>query len=305
MKKLLALTLVCLFTVSVFASALADDNYRIFLVTMDQMDQYWTSVDAGAQKAAEEAGNVDYRWTAPDKKDDAKQIEMINNAVADGADAILLAANGPEAVNDALNEAAAAGVIIVYVDSPATFTPVVATFGTDNFQAGATAGEQMIADLSNGGITSGKIGVISVNASTDSTVKRDAGFRSAFEGTDFELLETQYSDGDAAVSKDFASAFIVDGCVGIFATNEGCAVGLGNAIEESATSVIGIGFDMSDNIKALINNGYLMAVMVQNPSVMGYEGLKAAVSALEGTEWTGDVVDTGVSVVTIDNVNEF
>ena len=36
----------------------------------------------------------------------------INNAVANGADAILLAANGPEAVNDALKEASAAGVQI-------------------------------------------------------------------------------------------------------------------------------------------------------------------------------------------------
>ena len=88
----------------------AAESYKIFLITMDQMDQYWTNIDAGCQKAAEELGNVEYTWTAPDVKDDAKQIEMINNAVANGADAILLAANGPEAVNDALKEASAAGV---------------------------------------------------------------------------------------------------------------------------------------------------------------------------------------------------
>jgi ribose transport system substrate-binding protein len=283
-------------------TASTGETYKVFLITMDQMDQYWTNVDAGCKAAADELGNVEYRWTAPDVKDDAKQIEMINNAVANGADVILLAANGPEAVNDALREAAAAGVKIVYVDSPATYEPVIQTLSTNNQAAGQTAGETMLAALTEKGITSGKIGVISVNASTDSTVKRDTGFRAAFEGKGFELLETQYSDGDAARSKDFASAFIVDGCVGIFGANEGCAVGVGNAIKEAGSGVIGVGFDNSDNIKELIKEGYLLATMVQNPYVMGYEGLKVAIAALKGTEPSVKAIDTGVSVVTAKNV---
>ena len=276
----------------------AAESYKIFLITMDQMDQYWTNIDAGCQKAAEELGNVEYTWTAPDVKDDAKQIEMINNAVANGADAILLAANGPEAVNDALKEASAAGVQIVYVDSPATFEPSVATFSTDNTAAGKTAGETMIAELEAKGITSGKIGVVSVNAATASTVARDEGFRSAFEGTDFELQESQYCDGDAARSKDAASAFIADGCVGVFGCNEGSTVGVGNAIKESGADVVGVGFDSSDNVLELINEGFILATMVQNPDVMGYEGVKAAVAALEGGAADGAVTDTGVTVVT-------
>jgi len=286
----------------VAAAAPADTAYKVFLITMDQMDQYWTNIDAGCKKAAQELGSVAYKWTAPDVKDDAKQIEMINNAVANGANAILLAANGPEAVNDALKEASAAGVKIVYVDSPATFSPSVQTLSTNNQAAGATAGKTMIDELTKAGVTSGKIGVVSVNAATDSTVKRDAGFRSAFEGTGFTLLETQYSDGDAARSKDLASAFIVDGCVGVFGANEGCAVGVGNAIKEAGGKAIGVGFDNSDNIKELIKGGFLLATMVQNPEVMGYEGMKTAVAALQGTEPAEKVIDTGVSVVTAANV---
>ena len=266
------------------ADTASSESYKIFLITMDQMDQYWTNIDAGCKKAAEELGNVEYQWTAPDVKDDAKQIEMINNAVANGANAILLAANGPEAVNDALKEASAAGVQIVYVDSPANFTPSVATFSTDNTAAGKTAGQTMIDQLAAKGITEGKIGIVSVNAATASTVARDDGFRSAFEGTKFELQESQYCDGDAARSKDAASAFIADGCVGVFGCNEG--------------STVGVGFDSSDNVLELINEGCLYATMVQNPDVMGYEGVKAAVAALQGGTAYGAVTDTGVTVVT-------
>ena len=55
------------------------------------------------------------------------------------------------------------------------------------------------------GVKEGKIGIVSVNAATTSTVDRDEGFRSAFEGTAFEILETQYADGDAAKSKRCSS----------------------------------------------------------------------------------------------------
>lgn len=278
-----------------------DESYKVYLITMDQMDQHWVTVDGGCQEAVAELGNVEYTWLAPDVKDDVKQIECINNAVAGGADAILLAANGPDAVTSALEEAAAAGVEIIYVDSAAEY-PGVVTFATDNEQAGVTAGEEMLAALTDAGVTEGKIGVVNVNAATASVVSREAGFRAAFDGTDFEILETQYSEGDAAKSKDIAANYITEGCVGIFGANEGCTVGTGNAIQESGDDIVGVGFDKSDTILSLITDGYLLCTMAQNPDVMGYEGMKAAVAALSGGYSGEALVDTGVSVLTKDSI---
>lgn len=273
-----------------------DGNHKVYLITMDQMDQHWVNVDAGAKKAVEELGNIDYTWLAPDVKDDAKQIEAINNAVAGGAEVILLAANGPDAVTTTLEEATASGVKIVYVDSAAEFEGEQ-TLATDNEAAGKTAGDEMIKALSAAGITEGPIGVVTVNASTASTVSREKGFRSAFEGTKFTILETQYGEGDAAKSKDIAANYITQGCVGIFGTNEGSTVGTGNAIQESGKTVIGVGFDKSDMIQELIKNGYILCTMAQNPDVMGYEGMKTAGKILAGEEITEKNFDTGVSVI--------
>lgn len=285
----------------VFASVASAANFRVFLITMDQMDQHWVTVDSGAKKAADELGNVTYRWLAPDVKDDAKQIESINNAVASGADAILLAANGPTAVTAALREATAAGVKIIYVDSPADF-PAEQTLATDNEAAGKTAGLELKKALESKGITSGKIGIVNVNAATASTVLRERGFRAAFEGTNFQILETQYGEGDAAKSKDIAANYITQGVVGIFGANEGSTVGTGNAIKEAGGNVLGVGFDKSNTILQLIKEGHLIATMAQNPDVMGYEGMKSAVAVLEGKTLEADYVDTGVSVLTKDKI---
>ena len=276
---------------------------KVYLITMDQMDQYWANIDVGCKKAVDElkaaGSSIEYIWQAPDVKDDAKQIEVINNAVAAGAKVILLAANGPNAVTSALKEASGKGVKFIYVDSPADF-PAEQTLTTDNKAAGKTAGETMIKALADKGITSGKIGVINVNSSTASVVARETGFRSAFEGSSFEFLETQYAEGDVARSKDAATNFITQGVVGLFGANEGSTTGVGNAIKEAGNKVVGVGFDNSSAIQELIQDGSLLATMAQNPDKMGYLGMKSAAIILSG----GSVpdgeknIDTAVSVLT-------
>ena len=277
-------------------------NYNIALITMDSIDQHWVTLNEGAQKAAQELG-VTVTYMAPNTKDDAQQIEQVNNAVAAGCQAIIVAANGPDAITSALQEAVDAGVKIIYVDSPANMD-AEATFSTDNEAAGKIAGETLLAELEAQGVTSGSIGIINTNAASDSTLKREAGFRSVFEGTDFTVLETQYGEGDAAKSQTIAEHYIAQRVVGIFGTNEGSTTGAGNAIKAAGEGApICVGFDKSDAILGLIEDGYILATMAQNPDVMGYEAVKAAVQVLDGEDLGGKVVDTGVSVLTKDTLS--
>lgn len=305
MKKTLAILLTLCLCLSMASIAVAEgltvtQPWKIALITMDSIDQHWVTLNEGAQaKAAELGVTVDFR--SPNTKDDAQQIECVNNAVAGGYNAIMVAANGPDAISSALKEAQSAGVKIVYVDSPAN-VEAEATFSTDNQAAGKTAGEEMLKALTAAGKTEGSIGIINVNAATDSCVQRENGFRSAFEGTAFELLETQYGEGDAAKSQTIAENYITQGVVGIFGANEGSTTGAGNAIKANGTEVVGVGFDKSDAILGLIGDGFLLATMAQNPDMMGSMGVEACVRALEGEALGGAVEDTGVSVLTKDTM---
>lgn len=275
----------------------ADGDYKIALITMDSVDQHWVSLKEGAEEEAK-ADGVTVDFMAPDVKDDAKQIECINNAVAGGYDAILVAANSEDAVSGALQEAVDAGIKIVYVDSPAN-VEAEATFSTDNKAAGKTAGEEMIKALEDKGIKDGSIGIVNINTSTNSTIQREEGFREALEGTDYELLETQYCEGDAAKAQTIAENYITEGVVGIFGANEGAATGTGNAIKASGSDeIVGVGFDKSDTLKGLIEDGYLVCTMAQNPDQMGKLGVQACIKALNGEDLGGEVTDTGVSVFT-------
>ena len=311
MKKVIVFVLVAaLALTAVFAQGASESSsksYTIHLITMDQMDQHWVACNQGAQEAGKELG-VKVVFNSPDTKDDNKQIECINNSVAQGADAILVAANAPDSQVSALKEAAAAGVKIVYVDSPANFESL-RLFATDNEAGGKKIGEALLAELNKKGITSGKIGVIGVNPATESCNSREKGFRSAFTGTNFTLLETQYCDGDATRSKEAADNFIAQGCVAVYGSNEGSTVGAGNAVKEAKAAgidVIGCGSDASDTNKSLVKEGALLCIMGQIPYQMGYQGVKAAVDILNGVDMGGyKYVDTGVNVITAANVDQF
>lgn len=311
MKKKIFAALICASMIGCLAATpvladetvKADGDYKIALITMDSVDQHWVSLKEGAEEEAK-ADDVTVDFMAPDVKDDAKQIECINNAVAGGYDALMVAANSEDAVSGALQEAIDAGMKLVYVDSPAN-VEAEATFSTDNKAAGKTAGEEMIKALEDKGIKDGSIGIVNINTSTNSTIQREEGFREALEGTDYELLETQYCEGDAAKAQTIAENYITEGVVGIYGTNEGASTGVGNAIKASGSDeIIGVGFDKSDTLKGLIEDGYLVCTMAQNPDQMGKLGVQACIKALNGEDLGGEVTDTGVSVLTKESLAE-
>lgn len=311
MKKKIFAALICASMIGCLAATpvladetvKADGDYKIAVITMDSVDQHWVSLKEGAEEEAK-ADDVTVDFMAPDVKDDAKQIECINNAVAGGYDALMVAANSEDAVSGALQEAIDAGMKLVYVDSPAN-VEAEATFSTDNKAAGKTAGEEMIKALEDKGVKDGSIGIVNINNSTNTAIQREAGFREAFEGTDYELLETQFCEGDAAKAQTIAENYITEGVVGIYGTNEGASTGVGNAIKASGSDeIIGVGFDKSDTLKGLIEDGYLVCIMAQNPDQMGKLGVQACIKALNGEDLGGEVTDTGVSVLTKESLAE-
>ena len=311
MKKKIFAALICASMIGCLAATpvladetvKADGDYKIAVITMDSVDQHWVSLKEGAEEEAK-ADDVTVDFMAPDVKDDAKQMECINNAVAGGYDALMVAANSEDAVSGALQEAIDAGMKLVYVDSPAN-VEAEATFSTDNKAAGKTAGEEMIKALEDKGVKDGSIGIVNINNSTNTAIQREAGFREAFEGTDYELLETQFCEGDAAKAQTIAENYITEGVVGIYGTNEGASTGVGNAIKASGSDeIIGVGFDKSDTLKGLIEDGYLVCTMAQNPDQMGKLGVQACIKALNGEDLGGEVTDTGVSVLTKESLAE-
>ncbi len=281
--------------------AVATGNaHKIYLITMDLADDFWKSIDLGCRKAVSELGGIDYKWIGPDVNEDLPQRRCIEQAVDEGAEAILLAASSPRGVNESLEKAAKAGVKIIYVDNAAEFD-FVAFLATDNELAGMIAGETMKTALIESRISSGTIGVMVNKDNVTSTALRVKGFRKVFEGTEFTLADTFFMEDEPQRIKDFVKEH--PEYIAFFGSNERTALALGEQIKDSNSNQIVIGFDTSDAVMTLLYEGAIYATLQQKPQIMGYDGIHIALEALKGNYPEKNVViDTGVKIIYKDSI---
>ena len=113
MKKILAISLVLLMALS--ATALAET-----IVVMPKLVgiPYFNASQTGAEAAGEELG-IEVIYTGPTEGDAAQQVQMIEDLLISGIDALAIAPNDPDAVSPALQKCAEEGVLVVDWDTTA------------------------------------------------------------------------------------------------------------------------------------------------------------------------------------------
>lgn len=274
-------------------------RHKVYLITMDQGSNFWQLIDAGCKKAVEELGDIDYKWTAPNNHDAKEQGECIEKAVSEGAEAIVMSCVSPTEVNPYIEKAKDAGVKIVYVDSAAT-VEAVATLETDSEKAGKIAGQTMLKEFQNRGITEGTVGITAMGQ-TENALARVHGFKKAFEGTAFKMSDVAYMNNDRQNIRDFVNAHL--DYVGFFGSNGQTTFAIGDVLRETGARPVFIAFDTADVTLAMIKDKVACATIQQDPNEMGYRGIKIAVDALDGkiTE-TGVKIDTGVEIIRRDKI---
>lgn len=120
---------------------------RVALILKEFTNPYWISMEKTAEAEASKLG-IQLEVTAGNSDDDTtSQINQIDNAISAGDKGIIIALNG-DAVNAALNQAKAAGLVVVAVDTPPIPASVAnVTYATNNTQAGVLDGKWMASKL--------------------------------------------------------------------------------------------------------------------------------------------------------------
>lgn len=111
------------------------------LVTKTEDNPFYVKMRDGAQTKAAELGFDLQSLSGKSQSDNDSQVQAIENLVARGAKAILIAPADSEAIIPAIDKARGAGVFVTVLDSPTDPANAAdATFATDNYQAGVLIG---------------------------------------------------------------------------------------------------------------------------------------------------------------------
>ena len=294
MKKVLALVICMMMVFAISASAKELSEIKIGYILKPESNEYWSSMKEGVLAWAKEKGvQVDVQCV-DDESNFTGQLEMMENMINMGYDAICAAPLSANNLVSGAVKAAQAGVVVVNVDENIDLEAVIAEGGnmaghytTDNIVVGNT-GAQFIVDQ----IGEGQVAIISGTDGNVTSNNRVAGATEIFEATDsIELVAVQNGDWDRMVAMDAATNIMTTypELKAFYCANDTMALGVYEAVVNAglADQVIVVGTDAVQGAKESVRDGQMAATVGQDNVGIGIAcGELALQAVLDG--WTAD-----------------
>jgi ribose transport system substrate-binding protein len=234
-----------------------------------------------------------------------EQVQLVENSISRGVDAIVLAPNSSDALNSVIKRARQAGKKVIIADTAVT-TPTEGFIGTDNVKAGQQAGQRLCQLAKQQGKTSGDVLIESSVAGVQTIKDRDGGFKAGLASCGLHVSVQRFNNNDINTAASQVNDVITAdrNLVGIFADNNVSGVGAARAITDNhaAGRIPVVGFDSDPQENAALKTGAIDGLVVQNPYFFGYQGVAEAAAAAAGTQ-VPPKLDPGAVVADKTNMN--
>ncbi len=259
-------------------------------------DSFWDVVKSGAERAGEDLGvEMNYQGDP----DPGAQSTLIDNAVADDTDGLVISMADPEGLENSIRAAIEAGVPVITINS-----------GIDNWQdfgaithvgqsetiAGEAAGEQL---------NEAGVGNVICVIQEPGNIALEERCRAASETFDGEMKNLQTDNTDLAGSQSTIESELtaddsVDGILSLGGDMAGAAV----AAAEASGRDITIGtFDVNATVAQDVLDGKLLFAIDQQPYVQGYLGVTGIyLKLINGNDiGGGQPINSGPAIITEEN----
>ncbi|MDQ0575863.1 substrate-binding domain-containing protein [Agromyces albus] len=261
-------------------------------------DTFWDIIRKGADAAATK-DNVEVLYSSD--PDGGKQAQLVQQAVDQGVDGIVVTLAKPDALEDSVKAALAAGIPVFSINAGENESRefgVLAHFGQNETVAGQAVGEQLNAQGSK------KTICIIQEQGQVALEQRCAGVKDTFAGA-FEVLYVNSADM-AGSSSTITAKLQTDGSIdSVVALAAPIALAAIDAAKDAGSSAKIGTFDLSSDAVDALKAGDLAFLVDQQPYLQGYSGIDAVWLQLTNGNVLGGgaPVFTGPAIVTADNVD--
>jgi ribose transport system substrate-binding protein len=259
----------------------------------------------GADEEAKKLG-VNFEWVSPQTSDAAIQVKMIEDLISKQVNAIVISPNEPTSVVDVINDGLSKGILMMTFDSDSPDSNRVMYIGTNNKTAGMVQGDAMREAL--GG--AGKLGIITGGLGALNLNERIDGLKETI-GPDIEIVEIVPTDDDLQKALGVSEALLrahpdLNGIACVSATGGPTLAQIIQGPEFADRDIKIIAFDDLEEVLRAIEDGIILATMVQRPVQMGVQSISQSFDILtKGVVPECALLDTGVTVVNKDNLTTY
>lgn len=303
-------------------ASLAENKPRIALIMKSLANEFFATMAAGAE--AHHADNLErYHLVVngiKDERDLARQVALVEEMVASGVDAIVIAPADSKALIPVLAKASRAGVAIVNIDNKLDDTIlaerdlVIPFVGPDNRTGAKVVGDYLAARLNSGD----QVLILEGTRTSFNAQQRLLGFQDAMRTSSITIADSQSANWEMAQANALAPSMLTayPQARGILAANDNMALGAVAAVraagrDQGDNAVMVIGFDNISAVQDAILAGRILATADQHADQLAAYGLEFALELLvqRGTAGNRDSLEdslqdreTPVDLITIDSL---
>ncbi|MGB7341756.1 MAG: substrate-binding domain-containing protein [Phototrophicaceae bacterium] len=279
-----------------------ENEVIVGLITKTETNPFFVKMREGAQEAADALGMTLLTAAGQFDGDNASQVTAIENMIAAGASGILITPSDTAAIVPAIEQARAAGVVVIALDTPTDPQDATnALFATDNFQAGVAIGQYAAASMENP--EDAQIALLNLLPGiTVGELRRD-GFLEGFGITldSDQIVCQQDSQGDQTLGQTAMENCLVQNpeINLVYTINEPAAFGAYTALDNAglADDVMIVSVDGGCAGVRGVVDGQIDATSQQYPLRMASLGVEAvAMYVITGVAPEG-YTDTGVTLI--------
>ena len=279
-----------------------DGDKPTFVMVPKLVHPFYEPCIEGFKDAGEKYG-VNIEVESPPKFDISLQVKVIEDLIARGVDGIAISAVDDKGLVAVVKEAIDAGITVIFFDADAPSTNRSCYIGTVNESAGYAAGEYMFEAMGNKGNVAILQGGLAPNLNA-----RQEGFRKAAAVSGVEIVAFEDFQADFAMGVNKTEALLetyadLDAIFGVSAYGAPTAATVLKEQGKAGDIVVG-GFDDLSETLTGIKDGSIQFCLVQKAYKMGWISVEKLVDLRAG-KTVEDVIDTGIVIVTKDNVDTY
>lgn len=283
----------------------AEDRPRVALIMKSLANEFFLTMENGA-RAHQGTNAVRYELLANGIKDEldvARQIDLVEQMVAQKVDAIVIAPADSKALVAVCQKAQAAGVVVVNIDNKlddavlAEKKARIPFVGPDNRVGARKVGDYLAQHLRRGDA----VAVLEGPPNAFNAQQRRWGFHESMEAAGMRMVSSQSGYWETDRANQVASAMLSEHpeLRAILCSNDSMALGAIAALRAAGRlgEVKVVGYDNLQAVQSLLKDGRLLATADQYADRIAVFGIEYALRLLETREVPEDR-ETPVDLIT-------